>query len=50
MLTDFMLVEILNYAAFLTYSTMTNIPIPINNAALTAIAFLSDETRYMNFL
>ena len=27
----------------LIYSTMTNIPIPINNAALTPIAFLSDE-------
>ena len=50
MLTDFMLVENLNYALLMTYSIMMYIPIPINNPALTPIAFLSDETRYMNFL
>ena len=50
MLTDFMLVENLSYALFMTYSTRMYIPIPTNNPALTAIAFLSDETRYMNFL
>lgn len=29
---------------------MINIPIPINNAALTPIAFLSDADKNMNFL